>query len=453
MDKDFSADFNSEALPSIATLERYVGGDMAIDERERLEAQIAKDPLLADAVDGLRMSLGEADHTARLSRIRSRVASSVEAIPQTDSLGSKRKSRVKPFPQYLIYTAVAAGFALLLVFVGLMRNGEDELQNPDLITQNQTTEPEQAPAATTVPSDVEPPLPEAPTTPTEQQDPPSTTSPRAASAPQPETYEESGNGWGSSDEEEPSAGEAMFDEIAEEDDFGNGFASAQNASPPEPVSVNATSPGAPAVYETPTAPTSYTTTEERQRQEEDLAKMAREAIPEETEVIREPTRPANAPVINSERPRRQISDAPQVDFNTNDLQYQNEADQTAGAVSKAQVMADLLTEAIRLHDNSQLDSANLLLDEVLLSEKNNVVASYYKGKSLVEQAKFEEAIPFLLTASKIETSAVFEEAQWQLAKAYLGSGKKRKTTSLLRTISGESGKYQTAATELLQNMD
>ncbi len=88
-------------------------------------------------------SLGEADHTARLSRIRSRVASSVEAMPQTESLGSKRKSRVKPFPQYLVYTAVAAGFALLLVFVGLMRNGEnsEDAQNSELITQNQPNTP------------------------------------------------------------------------------------------------------------------------------------------------------------------------------------------------------------------------------------------------------------------------------------------------------------------------
>lgn len=451
MDKDFSADFGSEALPSIATLERYVGGDMATDERERLEAQIAKDPLLADAVDGLRMSLGEADHTARLSRIRGRVASSVEAIPQTDSLGSKRKSRVKPFPQYLIYTAVAAGFALLLVFVGLMRNGEDEPQNPDLITQNQITEPEQVPAETTVPSEMEQPVADAPISSTEQQAPPFRTSPRDTRAPQPEsvlTPEGSRN----SSPVEASEEIVTFDEFVGSDDFGSDPTTAEVIPAPAPAVTNVPTPTAPA-YEPTTPPTSYTTTQERQRQEDDLAKMAREAIPEETEVIREPTRPASVPVISSERPRRQLSDAPQVDFNTDDLQYQNEADQEAGAVSKAQLMADLLTEAIRLHDDEKLDSANLLLDEVLLSEKNNVVASYYKGKSLVAQAKFEEAIPFLLTASEIETSAVFEEAQWQLAKAYLGAGRNRKTRTLLKVISESTGKYQVQAAELLQNMD
>lgn len=454
MDKDFSADFGSEGLPSIATLERYVGGDMSPEERERLEAQIANDPLLADAVDGLKLSLADPHMTARLSRIRSRVASSVEAIPQPDSLGSKRKSRVKPFPQYLVYTAVAAGFALLLVFVGLMRNGEDEPQTPGLITQNQSTETQSEPAETTAPSDLEQPEVEGTVVPTEPQAPPSRRSPRAAPAPQPETYKESTDSWDNSGDEGDFPGEVMFDEFSDVNHLEDEFTSVQNASPtaPEPVVGNATSPGVPA-YEAPTAPTSYATTPERQRQEEDLAKMAREAIPEETEIIREPTRPASVPTVTSERSQRQVSDAPQAGFETEDLQYQSEADRTYGAVVKAQLMADLLTEAIRLHDNNQLDSATLLLDEVLLSEKNNVVASYYKGKSLVAQEKYSEAVPLLLTASDNETSAVFEEAQWQLAQAYLGAGKKRKATSLLETISEASGKYEAEASELLQNMD
>lgn len=453
MDKDFSADTGSEALPSLATLERYVGGEMATDERERLEAQIAKDPLLADAVEGLRMSLGEADHTARLSRIRSRVASSVEAMPQTESLGSKRKSRVKPFPQYLVYTAVAAGFALLLVFVGLMRNGEnsEEAQNPEMITQNQITEPESAPTETTGPTNVEQPAAETPISSVEQQAPQARTSPRGTPAPQPESYEESLDSWTNTDDQALSVEEAMSDETAEENDFG----AVQNTSSPVPDPVvvqQVQSPTTPA-NEPPSPPASYTTAPQRERQEEDLAKMAREAIPEETEVIREPTRPASTSPFSSEQPLRQVNTTPQVDFNTDDLQYQDEADQTAGAVSKAQVMADLLTEAIRLHDEEKLDSANLLLDEVLLSEKNNVVASYYKGKSLTDQKKFSEAIPFLLTASRVETSAVFEEAQWQLAQAYLGAEKKRKARSLLTTISEGTGKYQPEAAELLRNMD
>lgn len=453
MDKDFSADFESEALPSIATLERYVGGDMATDERERLEAQIAKDPLLADAVDGLRISLGEIDHTARLSRIRSRVASSVEAIPQTDSLGSKRKSRVKPFPQYLVYTAVAAGFAILLVFVGLMRNGENEPQNPDLITQNQVIEPQPAPAETTTPSDGEQPATEAPVTPTEQQTTPSRTSTEESQGPQPGSIL-TPEGNRNSTPMEASEEIVMFDEFVDSDDFGSDMTTVEVTPPtiPEPAVVNPTSPTVP-VYESPVSANSYTTTQEKAIQEEELAKMAQEAIPEETEVIREPTRPASVPAATRERPRRQSSDAPQVDFSTDDLEYQNEADQTAGAVSKANLIADLLAEAIRLHDQEKLDSANLLLDEVLLSEKNNVVASYYKGKSLVDQEKYSEAVPFLLTASDVETSTVFEEAQWQLVKAYQGTGKERKTRALLKSISESTGKYQAQAAELLQNMD
>lgn len=447
MDKDFSADFESEALPSIATLERYVGGDMADDERERLEAQIAKDPLLADAVEGLKMSRADSDLSARFSRIRSRVASSVEAMPQTDSLASKRKSRVKPFPQYLVYTAVAAGFALLLVFVGLMKDGQEkqEPQNPELITQNQpTTFPAEAPE--TQDSQAPEPVAESPALAPEASNNISTTTEPAIIPSEPErelrseAFDENGNDdWG-----------AIADEEVADDMLAVQAPPAPQAQAvPEPVAANSGNSN----YEPADPSTLYTTEQGEVKEAEELAKLTEIAVREETEVIREPTRPASATVVPTERARRNQDTPPTVDFNTDDLEYQKEADQTAGAVSKAQVMADLLTEAIRLHDNQELDSAQLFLDEVLLSEPHNVVAAYYKGKSLVDQEAFTEAVDFLLIATEVETSAVFEEARWQLAKAYEGAGKKRKARSLLTSISEESGKYQAEAATLLQNMD
>lgn len=447
MDKDFSADAGSEALPSIATLERYVGGEMATDERERLEAQIAKDPLLADAVEGLRMSLGEADHTARLSRIRSRVASSVEAMPQTESLGSKRKSRVKPFPQYLVYTAVAAGFALLLVFVGLMRNGEnsEDAQNSELITQNQPntppTETEDLPEPTS-------PEPETQViSPLTEESIDNASQPAQARNSRPDPIREQPAQ--SFDLADNDGVEEFSDEeeelsVGTEDDMIPPAPQVQQL--PEPTSVNIPDPA----YEQP-APVAGEATQSRQQEE--LAKLTETAVREETEVIREPTRPASAPVVPAERTRRNQYSTPQTDFSTDDLEYQDEADQTAGAVSKAQLMADLLAEAIRLHDKAELDSAQFFLDEVLLSEPNNIVAAYYKGKALVAQEAFTEAISFLLTSTEVESSPVFEDARWQLAKAYLGAGKKRKARSLLATISEDSGKYQAEAAEILENMD
>lgn len=453
MERDFSTDFESEALPSIATLERYVGGEMADDERERLEAQIAKDPLLADAVDGLRMSLGDTDMTARLSRIRSRVAASVEAAPDTTSLSSKRKSRVKPFPQYLVYTAVAAGFALLLVFVGLMRDSEQAestASEEELITQNQIPDPslEVTPMTDSITENES--QTEEPTTREAAPRPPSGEfSLRDQISP---TNKEEREGIGNTS---ISATQPPVNENATSSITDHYFDVAASSSSPEPAyAPTAPQPSAVVVPTAPTTTNSYTSPPTLNTEEQDWAKLAQEAIPEDTELIREPTMPTSASYGNSsERARQNQYEVPQVDFELDDVQIQDEADQTAGALSKAQLMANLLMEAIRLHDSGELDSANLLLDEVLLSEKENVVAAYYKGESLMQMEEYKEAIPYLITATAVDNSTVIEDARWQLARAYLASNKKRKAKSLLTEISGETGKYQAEAAELLQNID
>ena len=462
----FSADHFSDTMPSVATLERYLSGGMAEDELVRFEAQMAEDPFLADAVDGMRMSMTDKDLSGKLAQLRERVALSVEALPESKSSNSRRKSRIKPFPQYLLFTAIAAGFALLLVFVGLLNKHQTDPLSPEgVATQS-------APSATDDFEDQDNLLAESAT-----QDLSNSESEEEeedleiieddleeellaiANSPEP------GRSRLGLDEEESMIDHAeddMLDEIMQED-FPAGGAVSPPGSVVMPAAPVAAAPrpaqSAPAAYSAPSdakakpdhssygntamdPARSQAATSPSQLSEEELRALQENAVVETTAMKRDARQ---QPMVDDLPP-------PTADFSLEDVPTQPLKDITYGQLSKASLITDLLTKAISLQESGKPDSALLYLNEVLDSEPANVTAAFYKGKSLLDKREASAAIPWLELASGNLQSPLYQEARWLLAEAYLADGKKRKCMALLESIAADNGPFREDAQALLDSL-
>lgn len=462
MERDFSADMN-EAMPSIATLERYVKGELSGSEAEQLETQIAEDPMLADVVEGLRMTRADSGHAERMSRLHNRVSATVAAMPPVETTVTKRQSRVKPFPQYLVYTAIAAGFALLLVFVGLMRNQEESPLNDQMTS----AEPAPAPTATPAPSeltateDIEEAYPVNQETESVIAD--AAPAPRRANTlPPPPPPLTERMPVEAIVEDVPVAEEVLADEaIPVEVELYTSpnyddFAAAPATTSPTAISVGpvVTDSGVSEVRTLDSAVAgapAYGNSTVRD-EELDLEKIRQQARREESELVRQRTSELEA-VKEQYTQAQSASPIPDVEFVREDIPVQSEDDRIDGSVMKAQMMADLLQLAKGSYERNQPDSAIAFLDEVLLSEPENVTASYYKGMSLISKEQYKEAIPLLETAAAIEESSLQIEAEYELARANMLAGKKRKARNLLSEIVAGEGKYAEEAATLLENMD
>ncbi len=450
-------------MPSFATIERYVNGEMTADEQKRMEASIASDPLLADAVEGYRMSMADSQLVDRLARIRRQVTASAEALPEPSASTSKRKSRVKPFPQYLVYTAIAAGIALLLVFVGLM--GEAEETDTGLgneIAQNEPAPDQHLPESSTKPPVADAYDPEPSPAPDRSGESASRPAPAPQSAAQPSDPEASIATPPLT--EDMSLGEASDRDMAISTP-GNGAEndlSIRNASP-----VPATIPGSEGGPGSMTAPAASTSADDpafeeeaavvttNEPDEEELIRLQKEAVAATSPVVRERSEQVQARQQVEERRNsyNRYDNAPAAAFEPNDIPPQDSFDKQSGQLDRVNTIADMLQYAIDLYDRGDTDSSLIVLEEVLLSESENVVANYMKGLVLLDTDRAKEAIDPLELAVEAGNSELFEEARRNLVDAYLKSGKKRKARSLLSDMAEEPGLYQQEAIQLLENPD
>ena len=431
MEPYFSPEQENEHFPSIATLERYVRGSLPDSERQALESRMEEDPFLADAVEGIRHSLSDQDLPLRLQRLRARVGSTLPVMPEPEARPTRRKSRVKPFPQYWAFTAVAASVLLFFGIVAVLKQRSDT----PVATQ------EMSPAITsTEPSPQQPPLfsdtapDEAPagnaegnaagespeSAPLAMNTPPST--PDWSGYIDPSSVAEDGFGSFADDADDvvPSLGDSPFSEA-----------------PAVAITEDATPRPAPAKPMDTLSP------------EAELVQLQARAEVENSPLVRERTQssatapgaPAAAPVAAPRMVRAQ--------------EAIGEAEQkaAAGYSYRDEHLRDLLTQSLDLIEAGENEKALDLLDEVLLSAPDHPMAVYFKGIALMNLRRPAEALPWLEKAASFDTASFYEEARWQLARALVQTGKTRRATSLLKTIAAEPGPHQQGARELLQEID
>ncbi|MEO0471872.1 MAG: hypothetical protein AAF206_19760 [Bacteroidota bacterium] len=458
-EKDISI-LNGAETPSLELLERYLRGEVSDEERELVEQLMVDDPLMADAIEGLRMIEDKKAMRLAIRRIhRSSLIGLDNHIQKRERL-SKRQSRVAPKSHWQMYSAVAAAVALLfttIYLIGVMRKPAMEsaamAQNADMVPaaegQEYTSiEKSERPEANALPI--------------------------AADSISPETLEDGlfaeleqdnldrvGNeGFGENIDET-----YLETELDDEDQKLLAENDLADRSDAYTYSTQPTDVSAPA----PTAPVSGSSNANIDPiTQNDIAVASDDAGP-----VDEVDQPAASPkaveslsqdeldemvvyedeeVALSERPRRKQNDN-SYDFDMADAPVQSREERTEGQLARGRMMEQLLREAADLYEQNAYLASLTKVDEVLITEPENVVAHHFRGRNYLALSEKSNAIKSFEIVARAPASSFYAADQWQLAQLYVEQRKKAKARRLLRKIIVENGPHAVEAAALMETIE
>lgn len=387
----------SEARPTLADLERYAQGRMGAAEQATLEACLAEDPLLADAVEGLMEVADQQRLRKRLNTLRKQTRHRVLLRQRKREPRDQRKRRVQPlwWPQAAV--GIAAALALLvLVGVLLPRPGSESAPPPTpdapALTQTEPTAPLPAPEPEALP---DPLIAEAETrpssSPTQRSAPPSIATPPKSAA--------------------------------------NAVAAAPA---PQPAAVPM---GSLAI----TAPTA-----DSQRSpsvEAPAPLMAEEVGNNWTEAIAgEDTENEAGSLRHAAKAARQAQHMAEPAPLARD-----EMRDTAAAAPKA------LAQARPAHQRQEWATVRQSAQAALAQQPGQPEALFLLGDSYYRTGNAKAAIP-LLQQVPSDAHPWYERAQWTLALAYQAQGQPALARQTLQRLSQRPGLYQAAARHLLDDL-
>ncbi|MEZ4828129.1 MAG: CDC27 family protein [Bacteroidia bacterium] len=402
-----------ETTPSVVLLQRYLNGEASEAEKVQIEEQLAEDPLLADAIDGLKMVKDKNEIVLSVGRIQAATRKKIADKTRKRESLSRRKSRVSLPQNYTtIIIAAAAAIALLFTTVLVVRDiSFTDKAAPELAQQN--------PAETSTVREVPEEAPEEALALEKSPAGNETATPPAVVESAPVAEPEHGG--------ESSPLHRPIKTVAAQ---------------PVVVPQNTQLAAKPAATTTDDLPKSedqsvaipgMAASSEGTRDEQVTRVIIRQdSLGEyvETETLEMiPERKAT--------PRIQAANTPPPAM-----------DNTAGKLMKGLAMSDLLEEARKLHNSRKYAPAIGKLDEVLQSEPENQVAQFYKASSLHGLGKYNECISLIKPIAAKTESPLYEDARWLLARSYSLSGRKNAAIKLLEKIEADGGIYAGDARKL-----
>lgn len=416
---------NSEAEPSLALLKKYLNGETTETENVQIEAQLAEDPLLSDALDGL--MLVKDTHTVQVSVRRIKAASRKRLFAKTNRREalSRRKSRVslpENFP--MMFVATAAAITLLFATFFVMRDLGFNKNQTEAVAENHSPDENPPVISETPPVQPEPLV-------TSAEIPNEDTRSQIVVPPVEPTPQKKINA-------QPPADLRLSTNVGK-----------QNAEKPAVASSVALA-----------TPVSGGTDDMRKENNDDETTQPRDRRSQ----VREET--AGGVVLLSDSlgeymQPEQLSTIPITKENPNlnangvlphsPATAEQQRYDDHGKLLKSVAIADLLTEAIALHDEGKYAVAKEKLDEVLQSEPQNQVAKYYKASTLFHQKIYRESITLLKVLVRTPELLFFEDAQWLLAQSYSLMGKNKSAIKVLEEIEAGGGKYQEQARNLRES--
>jgi len=437
-------------VPEIDILERYISGELNSSESRSIEQQLREDPLLADAIEGLKEIKDMKVARASLHRLyqdnRQRVQQRMSKREQL----SRRQSRVGlQLQQHMpIIIGVAAGLVILILSVFVLRKlgKKDELiaENnsafqpqmnippPALIDSLPEEEEEQNTEITEqrperIPPDIRPkPNSSLPSPPAKTKAEPK---PAPSALPQiAQTREEKNL---------PQPGIAFYDSALQEN-------------PPEPVTI----------------------IENRLKGREDLSSAPNqveslEALPKTRRFRKKKTKARgdmdkydDIPLVGESQIGNGLGDPPQISrkdsiwvaYYKSSAKISEDENQKAHLL-RVNAISDLLYEGIFAYRTDTLDLAREKFEEVIRSSPTNVLAHYYKGLVEKKDGNFKAAAKAFRHNLKYPKSQVYEDSRWKLAQTYLEAGKKWSAKRMLKKIQASDSPYAPAAAKQLELMD
>lgn len=428
------------------TLYRYLREDLPQEDIDAISAEIEKDPLLADTVEGLRHIKDVKQLKNRLERIRTR--SHARLSPQREMLLretlSKRQSRIRPFLYPQMTIGIAAGLILLIVGVWTIRKSRTDAEPPamqELITDASPPPPAEAipTPKPPVPATKEPadqmstreaiPLPDQITSTAPDERPRAIEPSPAKPAIQPDAVRK---------EEERRLGEEVDSEVA------------QGIAKPVPTQSSVVPPTIPIGNEPQAASGEEEIAAANVSTTEDLALDDLASVPVvDSVVIGASSEAGYAEVgepINQKQSRKRDKIAEYDDY------YESEekaASSQVGKLSKARAISEVVMEGKAAFEQENYRAASDLFGEVLLSEPDNLVARYYQGRIQLAQLAYKEAIKSWKPILKHPDAPVYDATKFYLAQAYLETGRKKVAIGYWQDLSVGTGEFAVPSQEKL----
>ena len=467
---DITPHIDTEAV-NLELMERYLEGSLSEAERKEMEENLANDPILADAMEGLSMIEDKAAMKVALGRITEGSKTKLNKyIKKRDQL-SKRRSRVEHnnfrFTNY--YVAAAAAVAVLISTVWVIRMSEPSSDRSS-IAEAKTEEKTQLQAPQNPNVVVAPPL--------------------------------------SEEEEQEAKDDVAVEEkiVAYDADNSSQFSAPAEQTPGSSILRDANARATPPpsaddfIVEKPSvlsnkerkdeddlgASSAEVATEEvrangRTREEEGLeleaVKEEKEALIAKAQEIQQNAEEqpkvlskeelnkipldekndayADSEAFNEERQQKgkTASRKKRLDDNGPEYPEQSEEDRVFGKISKGQHLADLMLEAVQLYESAQFDKSLVYLKEVMQSSPEHPAANYYAGSIYRNFSQMKTATNYLKEAIKHVDSPTFEYAQWELALVYLARRKSVAAKKLLMKIATSGGKFSNQARSELKKLE
>ncbi len=118
------------------------------------------------------------------------------------------------------------------------------------------------------------------------------------------------------------------------------------------------------------------------------------------------------------------------------------------------VMSDLsyLHEGNAYYNNGQYEKALKVYNEAIKNSKEKYAYHFYKGASLQNLEKFEQAIPEYSNVIKHGDNLFIEEAEWLKSLCYIKLGSKQKAKEQLLAIIDRKGYYENDAKAVLRRL-
>lgn len=396
---------STEATPTLADMERYVRGEMKAEEAEAFAASLADDPMLADALEGLRYVEDPQALRRRLKQLRQlnrRRLMARQGMEQRAEERSKRQSRTRPLyvPQLLM--AAAAVVLLLFLGVNLYRSFQPPETEQAMATEGMPLVEEASPSASSLP-----PVPPSASDSAEETLPaPSSSAPLASAELVPPTSSAKAR----ARVEQRRAAQSYPPPLSQR-------AVPLETTPDSAKALPRPSREALATRERPSI--------DHQEVRTRISKLTEDTDDDELPELydQEPTAPSSMPMDRNQR----ASGVP-VDATPN---------RTLMAVARA------------LYQRQDWEELRRTLQRVLDANPVQGEALYLMGDSYYRQGKVKEAISYLMQVLPDQQPA-FDQAQWTLAFCALAQGKEEAALRIVRGLAQREGRYQTAAQSLLQ---
>ena len=122
------------------------------------------------------------------------------------------------------------------------------------------------------------------------------------------------------------------------------------------------------------------------------------------------------------------------------------------SVSRKVTYTGLISKPIMLYNEGRYESAVKGFDEILAIHPEDQNAIFYKGMSLYQLKNFNQSATLLSKVSKVAGSPFKEEAQFYVAKSYIGMQDFEKGKLLLQDIAHANGFYAKQAMSELKNL-